>query len=43
MRDDDMPFRCHRCGRFVGSQRLHEADDFGPHPCKHCHLEEMTS
>lgn len=36
MSDEDLPFRCGRCGAFVGQERLHEADDFGPAPCKRC-------
>ena len=34
--EDDLPFRCSRCGAFVGQERLHDADDFGPAPCKRC-------
>ena len=34
--DDDLPFRCRRCGGFVGQERRYEADDFGPGPCKRC-------
>lgn len=37
--EDDMPFRCGRCGSFVGQQRLCEADDYGPRPCKKCKRE----
>lgn len=40
MSDDGLPFRCHRCGGFVGQKRLHEADDFGPKPCKNCQKEQ---
>ena len=42
MSDDHMPFRCGRCGSFVRQQRLHEADDFGPMPCKKCGRIEVT-
>lgn len=38
--DDDLPFRCGRCGAFVGQQRLQEADDFGPKPCMNCREEK---
>lgn len=34
--EDDLPFRCSWCGAFVGQERLHDADDFGPAPCKPC-------
>lgn len=34
--DDDLPFRCGRCGSFVGQQRLYEADDYGPKACQRC-------
>lgn len=30
MREEDLPFRCGRCGAFVGQERGHEADDFLP-------------
>lgn len=36
MSDDDLPFRCARCGAFVSQQRGYEADDFYPAPCKRC-------
>jgi hypothetical protein len=42
MSEDDMPFRCSRCGAFVGQQRGHEADDFQPAACKNKHPETET-
>lgn len=39
MTDDELPFRCAKCGAFVGQQRLYEADDYGPMPCKKCRKE----
>ena len=36
MREEDLPFRCGRCGAFVGQERGHEADDFLPAPCGRC-------
>ena len=36
---DDLPFRCRRCGAFVGQERRHEDDDFGPKPCRKCRKE----
>lgn len=34
---EELPFRCSRCGSFVGAERLYEADDYGPKRCTRCH------
>lgn len=36
MSEEDLPFRCGRCGAFVRQERGHEADDFFPAPCGRC-------
>ena len=41
MSEEELPFRCGACGSFVGQQRLFEADDFGPMPCKRCRRKRL--